>query len=469
MSVASFEFYIFLLIAVSVFHLSPRRYRAVIVFPLTNLVFLWLVLPSWQACLVLAGFVAVIALAVWSVAMSARRAVLALALTATLLVFGWIKAYYFLGFLPLHGQIPAALGLSYILIRGLQLILDLAQDPTLRPNPLSLVSFLIAWPCLVSGPIQRWQDFQAQEAGMSRFVLGKEIINQALSRIVKGSFFVLVLADATKHFWLALRDAALSAPSPLGLGAAQGAFFLHLTFDFMGYTEIVIGAAYLIGLTLPENFNQPWLAQSYLDFWSRWHMTLASWFKTYIFNPLLTALTRFSPTSRWSNLYAVAAFFVTFFLVGIWHGATSAFMVCGLFLGLGASLNQLFRATLRNRLGKKRFNALNSRWLYNLACASLTLAYIAFSISPLWLSSHQMGQVAALYGLPGLLAAEGALILIMALAALVIHMPRAAEYLSALARQPWLPGMVIGLELVAINLYTFLFPHVNYTFIYEAF
>src|SRR5208283_1744431 len=142
--------------------------------------------------------------------------------------------------------------------------------------------------------------------------------------IVRGFFKVNVLA-VLLH---AIHESALTQigqPVPLWLKlfaafrlAAVYPFFLYA--NFSGYIDIVIALARLMRVRLPENFDRPFAASSVMEFWNRWHMTLSTWLKTYVYNPLLLILMRrFQASPGIHPVLGVVCFFVTFFLIGVWH------------------------------------------------------------------------------------------------------------------------------------------------------
>src|SRR6202044_372706 len=98
-------------------------------------------------------------------------------------------------------------------------------------------------------------------------------------------------------------------------------------------TDVVIAVARCFRIVLPENFNRPFSAPNALNFWARWHISLSQWLKTYVYTPLLVGLMRRFPSPAAEPLFATIAFFVTFFLVGVWHGQTSEFIVFGFLQG----------------------------------------------------------------------------------------------------------------------------------------
>ncbi len=210
------------------------------------------------------------------------------------LVFCWLKRYTFFpesAFLPFP---YVAIGLSYVFFRVLHLIIDAYQDAL--PEPIGLagyVSYTLNFTCLVSGPIQLFQDYRRTEsvepASLSWIDVGK-----ALDRIVIGYFKVAVLSPLlwTAH---AYSVGELGAASDLIERVIGGALVLtvypvYLYINFSGYTDFVIGSARFLRLELPENFNHPFISEGFIEFWGRWHMTLSNWWKTYVYSPLFIDL-----------------------------------------------------------------------------------------------------------------------------------------------------------------------------------
>jgi D-alanyl-lipoteichoic acid acyltransferase DltB (MBOAT superfamily) len=177
---------------------------------------------------------------------------------------------------------------------------------------------------------------------------------------------------ATAHSWL---------PATPNLAATASLFLLHLYFNFAGYMNVVIGIGVLAGLRLPENFKDPFRTANFIDLWSRWHITLSEWFKIYLFNPLLKAMGR-----RWADAVPMAylgaiSFFITFAVMGIWHGTTGYFLVFGLLLGLGVSVNRLWQIVAAKRLGRDKYRLLCERAIYADASRSTAIAFFSMGAS----------------------------------------------------------------------------------------
>ncbi len=222
-------------------------------------------------------------------------------------------------------------------------------------------------------------------------------IGTQLERIVRGFFKVNVLAALL----FAEHESALaqlSQPLP-AVQKLQAVFELIVVYpfflyaNFSGYIDIVIALARLMRVRLPENFDRPFSASSFIDFWNRWHITLSTWLKTYVYNPLLLALMRRISSLRIQPYLGVFCFFVTFFLVGIWHGRTSEFVMFGLLQGGGVAINKLWQLSLTRAAGRKGYKALAANPLYIALGRGLTFSWFAFTLFWFWAGWGQIDQV----------------------------------------------------------------------------
>jgi D-alanyl-lipoteichoic acid acyltransferase DltB (MBOAT superfamily) len=198
--------------------------------------------------------------------------------------------------------------------------------------------------------------------------------------------------------------------------------------------DFVIGVARFLRLELPENFDRPFLAVSVIDFWGRWHMTLSHWLKTYVYSPLLLSLMRRFPSPVVQRYCGVLAYFVTFFLVGAWHGQSEKFLIFGLLTGFGISINKAYELILEGRLGGKRYRVLAANELYAGASRGVTFTWFCFTMLWFWSSPQQLREFLSFLGVPAIAAA---CVLLWAAAALILSAMKAfgnAEHASATAR-----------------------------------
>jgi alginate O-acetyltransferase complex protein AlgI len=383
-----------------------------LVLALANAVFIASFVDNVQQLAPFAAFLLLCFLAVEAVRRSGSRTSLWVGVIGVVASFVVLKKFSFLGDLVLPFPY-LVIGLSYVLFRVLHLMVDAKQGELGRAvGPLAFFNYTCSFLSFIAGPIQRYPEFAAQ--ARRPLALNDERVFGAFARVIEGFVKVGVVSAVFKYLFdkLAgrLLDTGLVPPALVGvyLGAAA-CYTVYLYANFAGYMDIVIGVGRLLGFDLPENFNQPFRARSFLDFWSRWHMTLSDWFKTYVFNPLLTVLaTRFTSAAAAPYL-GVVAFFVTFLIMGLWHGTTAVFVVYGALMGAGASVNKLWQVWITRRVGKKRYKAWGERAPVAYLCRGLTCAYFALALTCLWLDLAQLGALLGRLGIVATLLAFVAL------------------------------------------------------------
>lgn len=236
----------------------------------------------------------------------------------------------------LHVALP--IGISFYTFQILSYVIDVYRgDVTAQRNLIDLAAYVAMFPQLIAGPIVRYADIAPQlkhrthtladaAYGARRFILG-------LSKKV-------LLANVLYELISAYKSAANVSVLFVWLYAA--AYVLHLYFDFSGYSDMAIGLGRIFGFHFIENFNYPYISASVTEFWRRWHMSLGSWFRDYVYIPL--GGNRCSPARHIFNLLAVWT------LTGFWHGANWTFMAWGLYFGMLLILEKKFLAGWITRL-----------------------------------------------------------------------------------------------------------------------
>jgi alginate O-acetyltransferase complex protein AlgI len=304
-------------------------------------------------------------------------------------LFLYLRKYDFVAFLPFLDRIYAIVGMSYILFRMLHLVIDVHQGAI--EEKISLVDFFLYtcfFPAFLSGPIQRYEDFHRQLEQAGETPLTHEACLAALSRIANGYLKLLIVAEIFHHYQMECYRLFAQTTGFEGALICMVGLFLQLLywyFNFAGLMDIVIGLGRFFGFELPENFNRPLGAESYLEFWNRWHITLSDWLKFYIFNPTIKALTYRWPEPAKAPYLGVFAYFITFLVMGLWHGSTWGWFIVGVCIGVGVSANKFYQTVLRKRLGKKGYARLRKRWLYRTVCSGMTLCYVALAMAGGWL------------------------------------------------------------------------------------
>ena len=404
MNTSSLQFVLFALLAACVYNLFRSVLWRQWTLLVANVCFLLTFASSFRAFLPFAVFLLLGFLGIRSVqSPSARKAYVPL-VVAVVLIFIWLKKYTFLPSGALLSFSYFTVGLSYILFRVLHVMIDAHSSRVRGMGPVAYLNYTLNFLTLVSGPIQRYEDFAASQLTPVRPSLTIIDMGEGLHRVVVGFFKVTVLC------WLLspLQKQALAAlsgnpfwGSKLLTGAiAVVAFPLYLYFNFSGYTDMVIGLGRFFRFELPENFDRPLFACSAIEFWNRWHITLSNWLKTYVFNPLLLAEMRRFPSESAEPFLAVPAFFITFSLVGIWHGQTSEFLFFGLLTGLGVAVNQLYRV-LQNRFNRMGYRTLIANPLYTAFGRGLNFTWFVFTLLWFWSSWSQIRGITAGLGVAG--------------------------------------------------------------------
>jgi D-alanyl-lipoteichoic acid acyltransferase DltB (MBOAT superfamily) len=341
----------------------------------------------------------------------------ALFVFGTLLLFCWLKKYWFLSFLSFLPFPYLSIGLSYAFFRVMGLIIDARYDPAIaRIGPLDYFNFAMNFPTMVAGPIDRYQEFS--KAGEP---LSTRLIGRGFERITAGFFKVMVLSASVSTLQIAATQ-ALAADADMSQRVLQsllsfGLYPIYLYFNFSGYTDIVIGVGNLFGKHYPENFNAPFSSFSFIEFWSRWHMTLSNWLRDYVYTPLLKYLMSRSPSANFDPYLGVIAYFVTFFLIGIWHGSTVIFAIYGLLLAAGVSINKLWQIYLPRLIGKKPYRQLAAQTPYRYLARGLTYTWYSFCMICFWAKGdealamlHALGSAGMAASFVGLLVAATILI-----------------------------------------------------------
>jgi alginate O-acetyltransferase complex protein AlgI len=226
------------------------------------------------------------------------------------------------------------LGMSFFAFEFVHYLYEVRKGAAPLRNPLYFTLFSIFFPALVAGPIKRFGQFiPSLQSGARQ--LGAEDLAVGFRRIAMGFLKKVVIAD---NLTLALNHYATTFD---GLDLVTRWFLLilialRILLDFSGYSDIAIGLARLLGVQLPENFNWPYAARSIQDFWQRWHISLSSWIRDYVYIPL--------GGNRHGMVRKIFNGLLAFALCGLWHGPAWNFVVWGLYHGTGLAICSNYRA-----------------------------------------------------------------------------------------------------------------------------
>ena len=234
--------------------------------------------------------------------------------------------------------LPAAppLAISFFAFEFVHYLTDVGRGQAPIRHPAKFVGFAIFFPSLVAGPIKRFEQFEPSLEQGLRKVSGDQVAS-GLVRVGVGLFKKVLIADfltGDLEYWHE-RYGHLSLLSRWEFVLAMG---FRILLDFSGYSDIAIGLARMMGITLPENFRWPYLATSVADFWRRWHISLSSWIRDYVYIPL--------GGSRRGIPRRVLNGLIAFGLVGLWHGPAWHFVLWGVYHGVGLAVCSTYAAVL---------------------------------------------------------------------------------------------------------------------------
>lgn len=228
--------------------------------------------------------------------------------------------------------IVVPLAISFFTFEFVHVLVDVYLGKIERLDPLDFSVFTMFFPTLVAGPIKRYQSFAPQVRNIPFPPSSTLALN--VYRIIMGLAKKYIIADS-----MTLLAQPIVSPDSAPFGrldyiVAMFAYTAKIYFDFTGYSDIAIGLGGLLGLSIPENFDRPYWAQNISEFWRRWHMSLSSWIRDYVFIPL--------GGSRRPPLITALNLFIAMALAGLWHGAAWTFVVWGLWHGAGLAVHRMW-------------------------------------------------------------------------------------------------------------------------------
>jgi len=263
--------------------------------------------------------------------------------------YGGLIDRSFLGIGPQSGTLglllalPLPIGISFYTFHGISLIVDVSRTPgavatPITPHPTpgqhlrNTLLYLTFFPQLVAGPIVKAHNFYPQIAPKSFAAIDW---TGAVKALIVGYFLKRVVADNLQNATILLSYPALLTQSSFNLLALDFGYAMRIFADFAGYSLIAIGLAKLLGYELPRNFNFPYISESFSEFWTRWHMSLSSWLREYLYYPL--GGNRRGAGRTYLNLMTVMC------LGGLWHGAAWSYALWGGCHGLALVVERLVR------------------------------------------------------------------------------------------------------------------------------
>jgi alginate O-acetyltransferase complex protein AlgI len=236
------------------------------------------------------------------------------------------------------------LGISFYTFQSIGYLIDVKRGTKpAETNPWKFILFILYFPKFISGPVERTGNLLPQ---INKELQWKEsLFNEGLLQMLWGFFKTIVISDRLSVF---VNSVTGDIYGSSGTSLLINFFiqFLYLYLNFSGYTDIVLGISKLFGISLLNNFNRPLFAVNVSDYWRRWHISLTSWCNDYIFRRIILKRIKWK---QWASVYAV---FITFLIIGIWHGANWNFVILGLLQGIAINY-EFFTKKTRLEAGRK--------------------------------------------------------------------------------------------------------------------
>lgn len=313
------------------------------------------------------------------------RLFLALSVSSSLLMLGYFKYadFFIRNVNAVTGcsisllNITLPIGISFYTFQILSYTVDVyRQDVKAQRNPIDLATYVALFPQLIAGPIVRYSDI-AEQLKWRIHTMGKTA--QGIRRFILGLGKKILIANLLGELCSIFR--ASDDKSVLFFWLYAVAYTLHVYFDFSGYSDMAIGLGKLFGFDFLENFNYPFISKSITEFWRRWHMSLGTWFRDYVYIPL--------GGSRVSLPRHLFNIFLVWMLTGFWHGAAWNFVIWGLYFALLLILEKIWLLEIL-----KKSHVLNRIYV-------LTAAVISFVIFDATDMSQAFSYLKAMFGTGG--------------------------------------------------------------------
>lgn len=237
-------------------------------------------------------------------------------------------------------QLPLPIGISFFTFQSMSYTIDLyRRQIKVQKNFINFGAYVTMFPQIVAGPIVRYQDVSKEL--VSRSITVGETAD-GIGLFTRGLAKKLLLANNIGLLWAQVREMPIDAVPAATAWLGILAFAFQIYFDFSGYSDMACGIGKMLGFHFPQNFNLPYTAKSITDFWRRWHITLSTWFKEYLYIPL--------GGNRSGTVRTIRNLLIVWVLTGFWHGASWNFVCWGLYFGVLLVLEKFVYGKILNKL-----------------------------------------------------------------------------------------------------------------------
>ena len=261
------------------------------------------------------------------------------------------------------------MGASYMSFRAVQVLLDIYDGRLQKLRPVALGYFLLFFPAVSSGPIDRYRRFLSDLDRPPDREHYRTLLAQGIWKLAGGCVSAVVISGVIQQYWLAALPAS-------GFGATLSYMYgytFYLFFNFAGYSSMAIGTGYLLGIQMPENFNQPFLSVDMKDFWSRWHISLSTWLRDYLYSRFVMKSLK---QKRFSNPRTASylGYVLNMMAMGAWHGLQPQYLLYGVYHSALMCLNEVLD------LHCKSFRSFKNHGAGQVVCVLVTFHLFSFGL-----------------------------------------------------------------------------------------
>lgn len=261
------------------------------------------------------------------------------------------------------------MGASYMSFRAVQVLLDIYDGRLQKLRLVALGYFLLFFPAVSSGPIDRYRRFLSDLDRPPDREHYRTLLAQGIWKLAGGCVSAVVVSGFIQQYWLA-------ALPESGFGATLSYMYgytFYLFFNFAGYSSMAIGTGYLLGIQMPENFNQPFLSVDMKDFWSRWHISLSTWLRDYLYSRFVMKSLK---QKRFSNPRTASylGYVLNMMAMGAWHGLQPQYLLYGVYHSALMCLNEVLD------LHCKSFRSFKTHGAGQVVCVLVTFHLFSFGL-----------------------------------------------------------------------------------------
>ncbi len=338
-----------------------------------------------------------------------NKIILAICILLNLLLLGYFKYFNLLidsvnhlagGEVLTFSRVLLPIGISFYTFQALSYVIDLYRNETqVQKNLIHFALYVTFFPQLIAGPIVKYHDIAKQ---LDERIADSDKIVLGIKRFIIGFAKKVILSNSFAAISDQILELEYKNIGTILAWTAMILYSLHIYYDFSGYSDMAIGLGKMFGFDFLENFNFPYLADSVKNFWTRWHISLSTWFKEYLYIPL--------GGNRKGHYRTYLNLLIVFFLTGLWHGASYTFVIWGLFHGFFLIVERVFLGKFLERNNLKFLNH-----IYTLLV--VIVGWVFFRIESLSGSLELLGQMfipqRGMYNLTQFINAKSILLLLL--------------------------------------------------------